>query len=134
MLSNSILMIRTHLTKIEHILLWLIGAYLSYKLMVTGYKKFDPDGMWTKAFLRWGYPVWFRVFIGILEVVGGLLLLVPRTRHFGALILSVVMIGALATRLVFGTDLNDALAIAFNLIIFLYLAMEHSDISLRGNT
>lgn len=118
---------RTQLTKAKPILLWLIGAYLSYKLMINGFRKFDPDGMWTKAFIKWGYPAWFRIFIGVLEVGGGLLLLIPRTRHFGGLVLATVMIGALVTRLIFGTSLNDALAIAFNAIAFLYLASDHSN-------
>lgn len=126
MFNTAFQNLRILLTKAQPVLLWLIGAYLSYKLMVNGFRKFDPDGMWTKAFIKWGYPVWFRVFIGVLEVVGGLLLLIPRTRHLGGVILAMVMIGALSTRLIFGTSLNDALAIAFNAIVFLYLASDHS--------
>ncbi|MEP1780352.1 MAG: DoxX family protein [Reichenbachiella sp.] len=127
MFNKTVQTIRIQLTKIKHVLLWLIGAYLAYRLMLNGYRKFDPDGMWTNAFIRWGYPVWFRIFIGILEVGGGLLVLIPRTRHFGALVLFAVMTGALVTRITFGTSLNDALSIAFNAMVFLYLATYQAE-------
>ncbi|MDW3209819.1 MAG: DoxX family protein [Reichenbachiella sp.] len=126
MFQTTLQNFRIQLTKAKPMLLWLIGAYLSYKLMINGFRKFDPDGMWTKAFIKWGYPVWFRIFIGVLEILGGLLLLIPRTRHLGGIILAIVMIGALCTRLIFGTTLNDALAIAFNAIVFFYLASDHT--------
>ncbi|MEO9966880.1 MAG: DoxX family protein [Reichenbachiella sp.] len=122
MLTKTILNLRIFLTKTQPVLLWLLGAYLAYRLGINGIRKFDPDGMWTKAFIRWGYPVWFRIFIGVLEVGGGLLVLIPKTRPLGALILAVVMIGALSTRIIFGTSLDDAMAIAFNAIAFLFLA------------
>lgn len=126
MLNQAIISIRSNLKKIQPALLWLIAAYLSYRLMLHGYLKFDPEGFWTNAFNRWGYPAWFRVFIGVLEVTGGALLLVPRVRHFGAIILFIVMVGALITRIVFGTSLDDALSIAFNATVFLYMIIDHS--------
>lgn len=112
--------LQRRLAKIQPILIWLIGAYLAYKLAFNGWRKFDPDGFWTKAFVKWGYPVWFRIFIGVVEFVGGLLMIVPRSRPLGALMLLVVMVGALSTRLIFGTSFSDALAIGFNGICFLY--------------
>ena len=112
--------IRTRLAKIQPIILWFIGAYLAYNLMYHGWQKFDPEGFWTNAFIRWGYPAWFRVLIGVLEFGGGMLMLIPKVRHFGAFILFVVMIGALATRLTFGTSVDDALSIAFNALVFLF--------------
>ena len=78
--------------------------------------------MWTGAFERWGYPVWFRILIGVLETFGGILLVIPAVRHFGGLILFVIMVGALATRLIHGVSLNDALSITYFGIVFLYFA------------
>jgi uncharacterized membrane protein YphA (DoxX/SURF4 family) len=63
-----------------------------------GWVKFDPEGFWTAAFARWGYPPWFRVAIGCLEVLGGLCLVIPWVASYGALTLIVVMLGALVTR------------------------------------
>lgn len=46
-----------------------------------------------------GLGQWFRLFAGALEVLGALLLVVPRTAFVGASILIVVMAGAVATHL-----------------------------------
>jgi len=64
-----------------------------------GWVKFDPNGFWTAAFTRWGYPVWLRWLVGAIEVVGGILLVVPWVASYAALSVSVVMLGALVTRL-----------------------------------
>ncbi|NNE67908.1 MAG: DoxX family protein [Pyrinomonadaceae bacterium] len=113
--------VRAILTKIQPFLLWLLSTWFAYRMILNGFRKFDPEGMWTKAFEMWGYPVWFRLFIGILEVIGGVLILFPPARHIGGIILFVVMVGALATRITFGTGLDDALSIASFAVFFLYL-------------
>ena len=110
------------LTKIQPILIWFIIAYPAYRVIVNGIRKFDPDGMWTEAFQDWGYPVWFRMLIGILETAGGFIILIPKVRYLGGIILATVMIGALITRIVNGTGLDDALSIAFYAFIFLFAA------------
>jgi uncharacterized membrane protein YphA (DoxX/SURF4 family) len=129
MFSKNINLLRTKLSSIMHIFIWIIGLWFAYRLIRMGVPKLIQGGMWTNAFERWGYPAWFRVFIGVLEIIGGLLLLVPRVRHFGAMILFVIMIGALITRIINGTSLDDALSITFNAIIFLYLMAYHDKTS-----
>jgi len=32
-----------------------------------GWMKFDPQGFWTAPFERWGYPVWLRLAVGMIE-------------------------------------------------------------------
>ena len=124
MLQTSISRIQTQLTRIQPLLLWLVSAWFAYRLIVNGIRKFDPEGMWTEAFENWGYPVWFRIFIGVLEVAGGILILVPKTRFWGGLILFAVMLGALITRLIHGVSLDDALSISHFAIVFLYLMTD----------
>jgi len=63
--------------------------------------------------------------IGILETLGGFIILIPKVRHFGGIILAIVMIGALITRIINGTGLDDALSIAFYAFIFLFAASSH---------
>ncbi|MDX2121998.1 MAG: hypothetical protein SF070_13210 [Gemmatimonadota bacterium] len=38
---------------------------------------FDPRGLWTGAFERWGYPPWLPIGVGVAEVSGGVALVVP---------------------------------------------------------
>ena len=52
------------------------------------------------AFERWGYPLWFMYFTGIVEVSGGLALLFLKYRGVVSLGLSVVMCGAVMTHLI----------------------------------
>lgn len=49
---------------------------------------------------RWGYPPWFRYVTAILESVAIVLLMMPSSRLYGALLAAVVMIAAMATLLV----------------------------------
>ena len=130
MLNKNIDIIREKLTRIQHILLWLIVLWMAYRIGSMGYFKLDPEGMWTKAFNRWGYPVWFRYFIGVLELGGALLILIPKVRHYGGIILFTVMIGALITRIVNGTSVGDALSITFDAIFYLYIVAHHKKIKI----
>lgn len=52
------------------------------------------------AFTRWGYPLWFMYLVGIIEVGGAILLLVPRLTALVAGGLAVFMLGAVATHVV----------------------------------
>ena len=56
-------------------------------------------GMDAEGFARFGYPGWFLYVVGLMEVGGGLLVLVPVTRRYGAAVIGCVMVGALVTHL-----------------------------------
>ncbi|MBW3566818.1 MAG: DoxX family protein [Proteobacteria bacterium] len=55
----------------------------------------------TEAFVRWGFPVGFMYFIGILEIAGALGVWMRKLAPFAALCLAVLTVGAVATRLIF---------------------------------
>jgi hypothetical protein len=59
------------LKRVRLIAAWCLGAYLADIFIRMGWIKFDPNGFWTLAFERWGYPPWLRVAVGLIEVVGG---------------------------------------------------------------
>ena len=50
-------------------------------------------------FVHWGYPSWFATVIGVLELIGALGLLIPRTPRYAVLWLSMIMVGAAYTHL-----------------------------------
>lgn len=50
-------------------------------------------------FERWGYPLWFMYVTGAIEVLGALLVFVPRTRFYGSALLVCTMAGAVLTHL-----------------------------------
>ena len=53
-----------------------------------------------QAFEKWGYALWFMYFIGTVEVLGGIGLLIRRTSALAAAGLSLMMVGAVATHVI----------------------------------
>lgn len=52
-----------------------------------------------EAFVRWGYPITFMYFTGIVEVSGAVGLLITRLSSLASLCLAVLMLGAIGTHL-----------------------------------
>lgn len=81
------------------VLLWAVSLLLITVFVRAGWAKFDESSGWARAFLTWGYPIWFRLLIGVLELAASLLLVWPRTAAYGAMIILVVMLGGMRTHL-----------------------------------
>lgn len=77
------------------ILTALLGAMF---VMVGGMKILNPSGA-AQMFADYGYPGWFGVVTGVIELVSGVLLFAPRFTVYAAAALVVVMAGATATHL-----------------------------------
>jgi len=82
--------------------LWIITVFLAYVFLRQGFAKFSNDSGWARAFRAWHYPVPFRIFIGVIEVTAALLLFVRRFAFAGAVMIIVVMLGAMATHVRWG--------------------------------
>ena len=83
-----------------------IGIWIPALLLVAifapqGWSKFSDTSGWAVAFRHWGYPDWFRVTIGVVELLAVALLLLGRTAAVGALLIIGVMLGGMATHLIF---------------------------------
>jgi putative oxidoreductase len=88
-----------------------IGMWIPAILLVAifapqGWSKFSDTSGWAAAFRHWGYPDWFRVTIGVMELAAVVLLLLGRTAAYGALLIIVVMLGGMATHLIFDGGRN----------------------------
>lgn len=93
---------RTHLIKAAKVIgTWLPAILLVLIFVPQGLAKFDDSSGWSRAFRTWGYPDWFRVTIGVLELLAAILLITGRAAAFGAIIIIVVMLGGMATHLIF---------------------------------
>ena len=86
----------------RQVVLWSIAAFLVYVFLRQGIAKFSDDSGWARAFRVWHYPDWFRVLVGVTEVVAAMLLLVPRTALAGGLLIILVMLGAMGTHIFSG--------------------------------
>ena len=83
-------------------LLWLFALFLAWVFIRQGVAKFSDTSGWARAFRVWHFPVWFRVLIGVLETSAALLLLTRRTAFAGAVIVILVMLGAMGTHVYWG--------------------------------
>ena len=59
-----------------------------------GYGKFENRGVWVRIFEQIGLGQWFRIFTGVVQVTGGVLIMPRRTRTAGAALLGCTMLGA----------------------------------------
>ena len=80
---------------------WSLQVLLGVLFVVLGVAKFG-DPSWARKFAGWGYPDGFYMVVGVLEIAGGLMVLVPRVASYGALTIATVMVGAALTHLTHG--------------------------------
>jgi len=74
--------------------------------MIAAIPKLVGVHAWIVKFINWGYPRWFSVAVGSLELLGGALLLIPKLARYGVIVLAVIMIGAGYTHLANGEGLQ----------------------------
>ena len=75
----------------------LIPLLLALAFFASGAAKLASLEFEIVAFERWGYPLWFMYFVGVVEVTGALLLLIRRTSVLAGAALAVFMVGAIGT-------------------------------------
>ena len=81
--------------------LWILQLLLAVLFVLIGTAKFG-DPSWVRRFAAWGYPDGFYMVVGVLETLGGAMLVWPRLTSYGAALLGVIMIGASLTHAVHG--------------------------------
>ena len=60
---------------------WTVRGGVALFFLIFGMEKFsaDPGSHWVLLFQQIGAGAWFRYFTGVVEVLGALLVLIPRT-------------------------------------------------------
>ncbi len=92
--------------KAKTVALWVLTALLAALFVFAGAAKFLNAEEARRQFAEIGYPGWFLVLIAVLEIGGGLALLIPRFASLAAAVLGVVMVGAVFTVLRHGDALQ----------------------------
>ena len=85
--------------KIMNHVLWVLQIGAAGMFLMVGFFKLSGDPRMVGLFDAIGVGQWFRYMTGSLEVLGAILLLIPRLSGLGALLLVGVMLGAVATHL-----------------------------------
>ena len=84
----------------------MLSVLLTLAFMIAAIPKLVGVHAWIVKFINWGYPRWFSVAVGSLELLGGALLLIPKLARYGVIVLAVIMIGAGYTHLANGEGLQ----------------------------
>jgi uncharacterized membrane protein YphA (DoxX/SURF4 family) len=96
-----------------------VTVLLAAIFLISGVIKLIPMQAAVESFARWGYPDWFRIAVGVAEVTGAILLLIPQLAWIGGAGLSIMMVGAGVTHL--GTT-GEAIRAIVPLALFVLLA------------
>jgi uncharacterized membrane protein YphA (DoxX/SURF4 family) len=87
------------LSRLKTVGLWVLKIALAALFVLTAGAKLDGVPPMVEIFEKVKLGQWFRYFTGVLELLGAALLLWPGTAAFGALLLTVVCIGAFFAQL-----------------------------------
>lgn len=105
--------------KTGHAAVMILSVLLGLLYVFAGGTKLAGMQMHIEHFAQWGYPDWFRLVVGTVEVVFGVALLVPRFAFIAACVLAINMMGAVYTELFRGVP-RQAL---FPLVLLILLAV-----------
>ena len=116
---------------------WALRVAVAFLFAFVGIDKFSSaEAHWIHVFDAIGLGQWFRYFTGAVEVLGGLLFLVPPLTILGAGLLASAMLGAMAVNIfVFrrpGDSLFPALFLVGVVVAFMQLRTTAPRAERRG--
>ena len=107
------------------IVTWVLRLAVAGLFLFAGFMKLSGNPDMVAEFGMVGLGDWFRVFTGVVEIVGALAVLYPATTAWGALLLLAVDAGAFiaqATRI--HMDVIHTFVIGAVILVLLYLTRE----------
>jgi putative oxidoreductase len=88
------LLVEERRDRLDILATWLPRIALAMVFVSVGKQKFEAQGLWVRLFNGIGFGTWFRYLTGVMQVGGGLLLLIPRTAAIGFILVGCTMVGA----------------------------------------
>ena len=111
--------------KFKTLILWILRLLAAVILLQTLYFKFTAHPQSVKLFTEIGMEPWGRIGTGVLELIASILILIPRTTGYGALLGMGLMSGAIyfhLTKLGILFD-GDAVLFIYAVIVFISCAI-----------
>ena len=105
---------------------WFLTVILALLMAAVGSAKFTQPEQWTRMASTLDLPFWLMQVAGVAEVVGAVLLLIPRIAAIGGSTLAVVMVGA-AIAQVRGGQPFAAIAPLVYVAVALFIARQRID-------
>jgi len=111
-----------------------LQSLLALMFLMAGFGKVSGSKMHVEGFKHWGYPQWFRIVTGIIELAGAAALIVGYWESswvaVGALILGITGIGGIITHLRVKDSFKDTFMILLLTVIGIVLfAINASELS-----
>jgi putative oxidoreductase len=109
---------------IDLVTTWLPRLGMAIAFLMIGASKFESQSTWIRTFNEIGWGSWFRYFTGALQILGAVLVLIPRTCVIGIGMLSSTMIGAVLIWIVVLHKPGNAPIPAFVLIPLIVVGIQ----------
>ncbi len=114
------------MSKTRNNITWALTILTAVLFMLVGFSKVTGQQALVEAFAAFGLPDWFRILIGSLEIMGGLLLLIPAFTGMSSFGLSAIMLGAMFCHVMFESIAASVPAfIIFCVLTYLYLTRKN---------
>src|SRR5262249_54118791 len=122
------------MAKLRRAVLWACVIVLAAAFVLVGTSKLTGLSAvrWSERFAHWGFPARASLLVGVLEVLGGVGLLVARSRRAAAAALASLMVGAAATHLVNGEPFRVIPPLVLGSLAFVVFRWWEADPSGRG--
>jgi uncharacterized membrane protein YphA (DoxX/SURF4 family) len=85
--------------KAANIALWVVQILLALAFIAAASGKLLGNPDMVALYKAIGIGQWFRFVTGLLELTGAILIVIPRTKFFGAALLGMIMVGAVLAHL-----------------------------------
>lgn len=102
-------------SKTANVVSWILQILVALAFFAAAGAKFAGVPQMVAAFERVGLGQWFRYFTAVLELAGAIAVLIPRYSFYGAVLLAIVMVGAIVAEF---TRLGESPLPAIVLLIF----------------
>ncbi len=106
-------------SKAKNIVGWVLQILLGVFFIISGVPKLMGEATVAANFEHWGYPDWFLMLTGVLELLGAIGLLIPMTAGWAASGLVLMMLGAAWTHI----SNDEGLAVLVPLLFAALLAV-----------
>jgi uncharacterized membrane protein YphA (DoxX/SURF4 family) len=110
-------------TKTKNVIAWVLSGLLALGFIMSGATKLLGVEMQIKNLESWGYPLWFRFPIGLVEIVFAIALLIPGFRKITIYGIFIWTIAAVITHLQAGQANMIGGAILFSVIAGVILSL-----------
>ena len=115
--------------KTNNIITWILAGILAFAFFGSGITKLLGVEMQIKNLESWGYPLWFRFPIGLVEVVFAIGLLIPKYRKIIIYGIFIWTLAAVITHLQAGQANMIAAPILFSVIAGVILFLSKGKVS-----